>query len=148
MARSRDEAHRLAVDIAKLPGTFAQIKNAPPQQELGRSSPKMKKEIIASIRIRFDALFLSGARPFLRRGPGEQVFFFFEFFQRTMRMLAALEPGTPTACPAQRCRPAPGWKAPSREPPRVGPFQFGVPMTERRFPPPWSVEEQAARFSE
>ena len=29
-----------------------------------------------------------------------------------MRMLAALEPGTPTACPAQRCGLAPGWKAP------------------------------------
>jgi hypothetical protein len=38
----------------------------------------MKKEIIASILIRFDARFLSGAR--LMRSPGEAVFFFFESF--------------------------------------------------------------------
>ena len=88
----------------------------------------MKKEIIASIRIRFDARFLSGARPFLRRGPGEQVFFFFEFFQRTMRMLA-LDPGTPTGCPAQRCRRAPGWKAPFART-----CTSGFNKTERRFP--------------
>jgi hypothetical protein len=106
----------------------------------------MKKEIIASIRIRFDARFLSRARPFLRRGPGEQVFFFFEFFQRTMRMLAALEPRHPNRVSAQRCRPAPGMEGPLARTSTSGAFSIGVPMTERRFPPPWSVEEHSGYF--
>jgi hypothetical protein len=52
----------------------------------------MKRYRIYSIdHIRFDARFLSGARPFLMRSPGEAVFFFFEFFQRTMRMLRGVK---------------------------------------------------------
>jgi hypothetical protein len=37
-------------------------------------------EFIGIDHIRFDARFLSGARPFLMRSPGETVFFFFEPF--------------------------------------------------------------------
>jgi hypothetical protein len=74
----------------------------------------MKKEIIASICIRFDARFLSGARPFLRRGPGEEVFFFFEFFQRTLRMLAALEPRHPNRVSGTKMQAGAGMEGPPR----------------------------------
>ena len=87
----------------------------------------MKKEIVASIRIRFDARFLSGARPFLRRGPGEEVFFFFEFFQRTMRMLVALEPRHANCVSGTKMKASAGMEGPLRANLHEwGPFQIGV----------------------
>ena len=55
---TRDEAHRLAVDIAKLPGTFAQIKNAPPQARAGAEQSQDEEEDIE-----FIALITSASMP-------------------------------------------------------------------------------------
>jgi hypothetical protein len=98
----------------------------------------MKKEIIASIRIRFDARFLSGARPFLMRSPGEAVFSFSNLsaYDADARRIG---PRHPNCMSGTKMQASAAMEGPLRANLHEwGPFQIGVSMTERRFPPPWS----------